>query len=109
MLAARGIILTLLGGLTLILVAALLIGLFDYAAAPTLVRIIVSVLVWGSVIAGGVYFLLPAMRKRSLVQTAMDVEAAARLGHARAPSPAPSSWRPRPTRASPAPRTSSAT
>src|SRR3954447_25979616 len=73
-LAARGIILTLLAGLTLILVAALLIGLFDYAAAPTFVRIIVSVLVWGVVVAGGVYFLLPAMRKRSLVQTAMDVE-----------------------------------
>src|SRR4051812_48586523 len=73
-LAARGVIMTLLVSLTLILAVALLIGLFDYAAAPVIVRIIVSVIVWAGVIVAGVHFLRPALRTRSLVQTAMDVE-----------------------------------
>src|SRR3712207_2433307 len=84
-LAAKGVIQTLLVSLTLILLVALAIALLaraellDYAAVPVWVRVAVSLVVWGAVVAAGVYFLRPALRKRSLVQTAMDVES--RLGN----------------------------
>src|SRR4051794_35958385 len=70
LLAVRGIVQTLLAGLTLLLAAALLVGLFNYAAAPVAVRVAVSAIVWGAVVAAGGYFLRPVVRRRSLAQTA---------------------------------------
>ena len=93
-LAAKGVLQTLIVSLTLILAVAL--GMSFFRDIPVAIRVALAVLVWGSVIVAGVYFLRPALRRRSLVRTAMDVEArlaAERDTHER-PSPAPSSWGP---------------
>jgi hypothetical protein len=71
-LATRGVLLTLLVSLGVILAGVLILSLFPNV--PLGARIAAAVIVWGAVLTSGVMFLRPAMRKRNLVQTAMDVE-----------------------------------
>lgn len=77
-LATRGVLQTLLVSLTVILAAMLIISFLP--ALPLWGRITAAVLVWGTVLAAGIYFLRPAMKRRSLVSTAMDVERAMAAG-----------------------------
>jgi hypothetical protein len=72
-LATRGVIQTLLFSLGLILAAVLILGRFNNI--PVWVRIPVAAIVWGLVIGSAIRFLRPALRRRSLVRTALDVEA----------------------------------
>src|SRR3984957_12160856 len=71
-LATKGVIQTLLFSLGLILAAVLILGRFNNI--PTWVRVPVAVIVWGSVIGSAIRFLRPALQRRSLVRTALDVE-----------------------------------
>jgi len=77
-LAARGVIQTLLASLAIILGGMLIIGFFP--DMPLWARVAASIAVWGSVLACGIHFLRPAMRRRSLVATAMEVERAMAAG-----------------------------
>ncbi len=71
-LATKGVIQTLLFSLALILAAVLILGRFSNI--PAWIRIPVAIIVWGSVIGSAVRFLRPALQRRSLVRTALDVE-----------------------------------
>jgi hypothetical protein len=71
-LATKGVIQTLLFSLGLILAAVLILGRFNNI--PAWIRIPVAIIVWGSVIGSAIRFLRPALQRRSLVRTALDVE-----------------------------------
>ena len=100
-LAAMGVIQTLLVSLSVILAVVLVLGRFDNI--PIWIRIPLSLIVWGSVIGSAIYFLRPALQRRSLVRTALDVEermkasrdtherisSSVELGAGRAPPPGP--------------------
>src|SRR3712207_395990 len=69
---ARGVLQALLAAMTIVLVAVL--GMAPFLEIPVAVRVTAAVLVWGAVLASIIYFLRPALSRRSLVRTAMDVE-----------------------------------
>lgn len=71
-LATRGVVLTLLASLSILLAALLVIGLVPHV--PYGGRVATASGVWAAVLVVAIYFLRPAMRKRTLVGTAMDVE-----------------------------------
>lgn len=71
-LATRGVLLTLLVSLGVVLGGVLILSLFPNV--PLWARISAAVIVWGSVLVSAVMFLRPAIRRPTLVQTAMEVE-----------------------------------
>ena len=71
-LAAKGVLQTLVVCLGLLLGTALLFGF--WGSMPVALRVILAVLVWGTVFVAGVCFLRPALHKRRLSQAAFKVE-----------------------------------
>ena len=70
--AARGVLQTLCAALSVLLVAALLLG--SVSAMPAALRIALAGLAWGSVAFAAVRFLRPAVRRRTLADAAALVE-----------------------------------
>ncbi|HSU68354.1 MAG TPA: hypothetical protein VLJ39_15855, partial [Tepidisphaeraceae bacterium] len=72
MLAAVGVLKTLIAGLVALLAAALLLGFFQNLWLP--VRIALALIAWVVVIGSAIRFLRPALRRWSLSRAAMHVE-----------------------------------
>jgi hypothetical protein len=72
LLAATGVLRALGAGLAVVLVSSLVLGFFS--GAPAWLRIPLSALAWATVLAATVYFLRPALRRRTLADAAFAVE-----------------------------------